>query len=83
MEKKFMLHFFHERSYEPQSLEEFEREAAQAARAGALRRTHRAQRQWAIRIRDRVRYDRYWPAEPPPSVAAAFPELRRDRGSGA
>lgn len=35
MEKKFILHFFHERNYEPQSLEEFEREAALAAQAGA------------------------------------------------
>ncbi|MGN1075317.1 MAG: hypothetical protein ACI4QB_10025 [Eubacteriales bacterium] len=35
MEKKFILHFFHERNYEPQSLEEFEREAARAAKAGA------------------------------------------------
>lgn len=35
MEKKLILHFFHERNYEPQSLEEFEREAALAAQAGA------------------------------------------------
>lgn len=30
-----MLHFFHERNYEPQSLQAFEREAVQAAQAGA------------------------------------------------
>ena len=35
MEKKYMLHFFHERNYEPQSLQAFEREAVQAAQAGA------------------------------------------------
>lgn len=34
MEKKYMLHFFHERNYEPQSLQAFEREAVQAAQAG-------------------------------------------------
>lgn len=35
MEKKLILHFFHERNYEPQSLEEFEREAEWASKAGA------------------------------------------------
>ena len=35
MEKKYMLHFFHERNYETQSLQAFEREAVQAAQAGA------------------------------------------------
>ena len=32
MEKKYMLHFFHERNYEPQSLQAFEREAVRAGR---------------------------------------------------
>ena len=34
-DKKYMLHFFHERTYVPQSLEEFEEEAARAAASGA------------------------------------------------
>jgi hypothetical protein len=29
----------------------------------------------AVAVRNRLRFDHYWPAEPPPKVAAAFPEL--------
>lgn len=35
MKKKLILHFFHERGYVPQRLEEFEQEAIQAAQSGA------------------------------------------------
>lgn len=34
MEKKYMLHFFHERNYEPQSLQAFEREPYRPRRQG-------------------------------------------------
>ncbi len=53
-------------------------------RPNPVRRARRGLRLRLIAIRDRVRYDHYWPAEPPASVAAAFPNLRSgrpDRGS--
>lgn len=35
MEKELLIQFFHERTYSPQPLEEFEREAERAAKLGA------------------------------------------------
>ena len=54
MEKKLMLHFFHERNYVPQSLEEFEREAALDNAAGIMADLHFDSFIWMPLIAERV-----------------------------